>query len=54
MKKVYAVVGGFPYEGESADSLELFKSAQAADDYGLFLQIVEGYDYYLVEERQVR
>jgi hypothetical protein len=54
MKKVYVVVGGFEYKGESSDSLELFKSKDAAEDYASFLRVLEGYDYTIIEEREVK
>jgi hypothetical protein len=50
--KVYAVIGGWDYEGEQFDSLRLFDCKSAAEAYSK--QLEEGdYDYALIEEREV-
>jgi len=50
--KVYAVIGGWEYEGEHFDSLRLFDCKSAAEAYSK--QLEEGdYDYALIEEREV-
>lgn len=51
--KVYAVIGGWDYEGEHFDSLRLFDCWSAADAYREHLVAVEGYDYALMEVREV-
>jgi len=50
--KVYAVIGGWDYEGESFDSLRLFDCYSSAEAYELELQ--KGfYDYTSLEVREV-
>ena len=50
--KVYAVIGGWDYEGEHFDSLRLFDCKSAAEAYSK--QLEEGdYDYSMIEEREV-
>jgi hypothetical protein len=50
--KVYAVIGGWDYEGTDFDSLRLFDCRSAAEDYELELQ--RGlYDYSRLEVREV-
>ena len=50
--KVYAVIGGWEYEGEHFDSLRLFDCKSAAEAYSKELE--EGdYEYALIEEREV-
>lgn len=50
--KVYAVIGGWDYEGEDFDSLRLFDCKSAAEAYSKKLE--EGdYEYALIEEREV-
>ncbi len=50
--KVYAVIGGWEYEGEHFDSLRLFDCKSAAEAYSK--QLEEGdYDYSMIEEREV-
>ncbi len=51
--KVYAVIGGFNYEGESFDSLRLFDCRSAADLYRQELELDQGYDYALMQVREV-
>jgi len=51
--KVYAVIGGWDYEGESFDSLRLFDCRSTAVAYQKELTEVEGYDYALMRERDV-
>jgi hypothetical protein len=50
--KVYAVIGGFDYEGESFDSLRLFDCFSTASAY--MVELESGlYDYALMETREV-
>jgi hypothetical protein len=51
--KVYAVIGGWEYEGEHFDSLRLFDCFSTADAYVKFLADEQGYDYALCETREV-
>jgi hypothetical protein len=51
--KVYAVISGAHYEGESFDSLRLFDCRSSADAYAQELQKQFGVDYTLIEEREV-
>ena len=51
--KVYAVIGGWDYEGESFNSLRLFDCKSSADAYHQHLTEDEGYDYALIEVREV-
>jgi hypothetical protein len=51
--KVYAVIGGFKYEGESFDSLRLFDCRSTAIAYHKELTEVEGYDYAVIEVKEV-
>ncbi len=50
--KVYAVIGGHDYEGESFHSLRLFDCFSTADAYLKHLED-EGFDYVLMETREV-
>ena len=50
--KVYAVIGGYDYEGESFRSLRLFDCFSTADAYLKHLE-GEGFDYALMETRKV-
>jgi hypothetical protein len=52
MSKVYAVIGGFDYEGESFDSLRLFDCFSTATAY---MQELESgfFDYALMDTREV-
>lgn len=51
--KVYSVIGGWDYEGESFDSLRLFDCRSTALAYHKELTEVEGYDYALMREQSV-
>jgi hypothetical protein len=51
--KVYAVIGGWDYEGENFDSLRLFDCKSAAEAYYERLTEVDGYDYALMEIKEV-
>jgi hypothetical protein len=51
--KVYAVIGGWNYEGESFDSLQLFDCYSSAEKYQNQLTNGGGFDYALMEEREV-
>ena len=51
--KVYAVIGGVDYEGESFDSLQLFDCYSAAEKYQNQLTNDEGFDYALLKIRSV-
>ena len=49
--KVYAVIAGADYEGESFDTLRLFDCRSSAEAYGK--QLEAQFDYVLIEEREV-
>ena len=51
--KVYAVIGGIDYEGESFDSLRLFDCKSAAEAYKEELVQSQGFDYAEMETREV-
>jgi hypothetical protein len=51
--KVYAVIGGFNYEGEDFKSLRLFDCFSTATAYMHHLEEVEGFDYAILETREV-
>jgi hypothetical protein len=52
MPEVYAVIGGWEYEGEHFDSLKLFDCKSAAEAYAQKLE--EGdYEYALIETRTI-
>jgi hypothetical protein len=51
--QVYAVIGGWEYEGEHFDSLRLFDCRSAADLYRQELELDQGYDYARMEVREV-
>ena len=51
--KVYAVIGGWEYEGEDFKSLRLFDCFSTADAYVKHLVDVEGFDYSLCDTREV-
>ena len=53
ISKVYAVIGGFDYEGEDFKSLRLFDCFSTATAYMQNLEEVEGYDYSLMDVREV-
>ena len=52
MSKVYAVIGGYDYEGENFSSLRLFDCFSAASAYCLELE-AEGFDYSRLETREI-
>jgi len=49
--KVYAVIGGWDYEGEDFQSLRLFDCFSTADAY--LKQLDEEYDYAKMDTREV-
>lgn len=49
--KVYAVIGGFNYEGEDFDTLKLFDCKSTAELYKEKLS--DDYDYTLMDVREV-
>jgi len=51
--KVYAVIGGWDYEGEDFVSLRLFDCFSTANAYAQHLADVEGYDYARCDMREV-
>lgn len=51
--KVYAVIGGIDYEGENFKSLRLFDCFSTATAYQHHLEEVEGFDYAILETREV-
>jgi hypothetical protein len=51
--KVYAVIGGFNYEGEDFNSLKLFDCKSAAEKYQQELKDEDGYDYTLISVKEV-
>jgi hypothetical protein len=53
MTKVYAVIGGWDYEGQSFQSLRLFDCKSAAEKYKEFLTEDDGFDYAKMEIREV-
>jgi len=53
MSKVYAVIGGIDYEGENFNSLKLFDCKSAATAYMKWLEEVDGFDYAIMETREV-
>jgi hypothetical protein len=53
MSKVYAVIGGIDYEGENFNSLRLFDCFSAAVAYQKHLEENEGFDYAILETREV-
>lgn len=53
MSKVYAVIGGIDYEGEDFKSLRLFDCFSAAVAYQKHLEEVEGFDYAILDTREV-
>jgi hypothetical protein len=53
MTKVYAVIGGFDYEGEDFKSLRLFDCFSTATAYVVDLEENQGYDYSLLDTREV-
>jgi hypothetical protein len=53
MSKVYAVIGGWDYEGEDFQSLRLFDCFSTANAYVVRLEEHEGYDYSRLDVREV-
>lgn len=51
--KVYAVMGGYDYEGEDFKSLRLFDCFSTAVAYQKRLEEVEGFDYAVMDTREV-
>jgi hypothetical protein len=51
--KVYAVIGGWDYEGEAFHSLCLFDCFSTATAYLHHLEEVDGYDYAKMDTREV-
>jgi hypothetical protein len=51
--KVYAVIGGWDYEGEDFDSLRLFDCFSTANAYLVDLEENQGYDYSKMDVREV-
>ena len=51
--KVYAVIGGYDYEGEDFDSLQLFDCYSSAEKYQNHLTEYEGFDYVLMKTKTV-
>ena len=47
---VYVVLGGINYEGESADTVKVFRNHDDAVAYGKSL---EYYDYYEIVEKEI-
>ena len=53
ISKVYAVIGGFDYEGEDFQSLRLFDCFSTATAYMVELEENQGYDYSKMDVREV-
>ena len=53
ISKVYAVIGGFDYEGEDFKSLRLFDCFSTANAYLVYLEEQEGYDYSKMDTLEV-
>ncbi len=53
LMKVYAVIGGWDYEGEDFKSLRLFDCFSTANEYARHLADDEGYDYSKMDTREV-
>ena len=51
--KVYAVIGGYDYEGQDFESLRLFDCFSTAVAYQKHLEENEGFDYAILETREV-
>ena len=49
--KVFAVIGGYDYEGEQFDSLRLFDCFSAASAY--LVEVEADYDYSRLETREI-
>ena len=50
--EVWAVIGGYNYEGEDFNSLKMFDCESKAKEYYAEL-VSDGYDYVLIEKREV-
>ena len=53
ISKVYAVIGGWDYEGENFKSLRLFDCYSTAVEYMHHLEEHEGFDYSVMDTRAV-
>ncbi len=53
MSKVYAVIGGWDYEGQNFKSLRLFDCFSTAVAYQKHLEENEGFDYAILDTREV-
>lgn len=53
MPGCYAVIGGWDYDGEDFDSLRLFDCFSTATAYCERLEVVEGYDYAKISQREI-
>jgi hypothetical protein len=53
ISKVYAVIGGWDYEGEDFKSLRLFDCFSTANAYLVDLEETQGYDYSKMDVREV-
>ena len=53
ISKVYAVIGGWDYEGEDFKSLRLFDCFSTANAYVVDLEENQGYDYSVLDTREV-
>lgn len=51
--KVYAVIGGWDDQGEQFYSLQLFDCKSTAEEYYKNLTEVDGYDYAMMEVKEV-
>jgi hypothetical protein len=51
--KVYAVIGGWEYDGEDFKSLRLFDCFSTANAYLVDLEENQGYDYSKMDTREV-
>ena len=49
MDQVWAVIGGFDYEGQCFDSLQLFECYSTAVEYKKQLENVHDYDYAMIQ-----
>lgn len=50
--RVYVTLGGIDHEGQAADSVQLFTTYQAAEEYGQELVALADFDYFVIEERE--
>jgi len=51
--QVYAVIGGWDYEGEAFHSLRLFDCKSSANIYREYLTQHDGYDYAKMEVKEI-